>query len=259
MSSQVIALKTVISAAVQKEAELRGLLKVKEARVEALSLVLEQARAELSEANEELRTLHKSIVFTKGLLEAEERAPQTEGKPAVNPPSAPRVWHVSDCHSHCSTGAWALEATESGSYGVCVSPAEADKDNISVPLVTGGSAPVSKKRYSPKKGVTVTDISVGDILFMGDKKRNMVFKGTVKSQAVKGFFRSADPSVNSFRRRVGEREARGNSSFRSLADEVEMMWEVEWTPVAALTEEWKKYIRFSDRPTFLPLEGAPPA
>jgi hypothetical protein len=253
MSSQINTLQALLSTTQDLELFLARSLEFKQISIAALEQVLQRARETAEALAAELAEKRKIIQETEAALSAAAEAEAEAQKPA------PRVWRVSDCHSHCSTGAWALEATQSGSYGVCVSAAEDAKNNTSVRLVTGGTAQISKKRLSPKKGVAVTDIAVGDTLFMGDKKRNLVFKGTVKSQSVKGFFRSADLSVNSFRRRVGEREARGNNTFRPLEEEVEMMWEVDWKPVGALTEEWKEYIRFSDRPTFLPLEGAPPA
>lgn len=169
--------------------------------------------------------------------------------------STARIWSVSDCHSHCSSGAWALEATESGSYGVCVSSSSTERANVSVKLLSGQSAAISKRRYDAAK-----DIRVGDTLYMGDKKRHAVFKGTVTGQTVKGLFASTDSSVNSFRRRVGVRTDAlewGWTDFRPLSDEVEMMWEVRWERVGDLTEKAKKALLYSQQRTVRPLSAAP--
>jgi hypothetical protein len=175
---------------------------------------------------------------------------------ALKPKPTGRVWRVSDCHSHIPSGDWAVEATESGTYGICVSSSKEERNNITVPLFNGVKASVSKRRYNGAKS-----IAVGDTLYMGDGKRGLVFKGLVTAQKTKGLFRSADLSVPSFRRALGERVlASGKKAdLRPLDDEVEMMWDVDWSPVGPLTQKWKDYLSFSQRCTVIPLTEAPPA
>ncbi len=220
------------------------------AEVSALVEEIAALRKKKEETDAEREELMASIQQMKICLAA--LAP----KPApVSVP--PRVWRVSDCHSHYPCGSWAAEATESGTYGVAVSPSFNAGYNTMISLFNGERSSVSKKRYTDMK-----DIRVGDTLYMGDKKRNLVFKGVVKSQCLDGLFRSADSSVASLRRRVAERAAAaGKKAYdvRPLEDEVEANWEVEWAPIGPLTEEWKKYLSFSKRCTVLPLTSAPPA
>lgn len=209
-----------------------------EARVAALEAELASARAERNRAAVEVAQVMERITGLRAQLEPVTTAPA-------------RIWSVSDCHCHCPSGAWALEATESGSYGVCVSSSFTEAANVPALLVGGQRVPVSKRRLDAAK-----DIRVGDTLYMGDKKRGKVFKGTVVGQTVKGLFAPADLSINSFRRRVGERET-GKNDFRPLTDEVEMMWDVKWEHVATLTGEWKVYLKFSHRSSVRPLSSTP--
>jgi len=164
-------------------------------------------------------------------------------------------WGVSDNHSHWTSGDYAMEATESGSYAVAIT-ANRPSGRKSLRLSSGATAEVSARRYEGAQA-----ISVGDTLYMGDKKRSILFRGEVTS--FKGIFRSTDPSGNCFIRRAHERAAaNGKSPYKvsALEDEVEMLWEVRWTPVGPLTEAWKSYISFSDRSrTVRSLSGAPPA
>jgi hypothetical protein len=210
-----------------------------DASVAALEAQLSAARALQAQRASDLAKVAEQISVLRARVAELSPPPSGEG----------RIWSVSDCHSKCSSGAWGLEATESGSYGVCVSSSEKERANVSVKLVSGQSVSISKKRYDAAK-----DICVGDTLYMGDKKRAAVFKGIVTGQAVKGLFASADPSVNSFRRRVGNGAL---PDSRPLADEVEMMWEVTWERVGELTEEAKTALLYRQRRTVRPLAAHP--
>jgi hypothetical protein len=172
---------------------------------------------------------------------------------ALKPKLTGRMWRVSDCHSHFPDGEWALEATETNTYGVAVSTSFNEAYNISVPLSTGGAIRVSKIRYNKAK-----NIAVGDTLYMGDEARSKVFKGVVKGQRIQGVSRPSDLTINSFRRRVGNR-ARRLVEVRPLEQEAEMQWDVDWSPVGPLTQKWKDYLSFSQRCTVIPLTEAPPA
>lgn len=249
MSSQTNTLETLLSTARDLEVFLARTLELKEIAVGALEIALERSRAAASAVAAELAEKRRVIQETEAALaeaEAAAAAPAKEG----------RTWRVSDCHSYCPSGSWALEATESGTYGVGVQPSPSDSHNLYLPLSSGGGVRVSKARYLGAK-----DIAVGDTLFMGDKKRGVVFKGVVTWQYVKGVFRSAEIPTVSFRRRVGDRDrAAGKASDLGFQhEEAEMVWAVTWTPVAALTPEWKKYLSFSEYRTVVPLSGAPPA
>jgi hypothetical protein len=203
-----------------------------EAQLSAARALQAQRASDLAKVTEQIRVLRARVA---------ELSPPPSGEG--------RIWSVSDCHSHCSSGAWALEATESGSYGVCVSSSFTEGANVSLKLVNGQSVPVSKRRYDAAK-----DIRVGDTLYMGDKKRAAVFKGIVTGQTVTGLFNPADPSVNSFRRRVGDHAL---TDSRPLTYEVEMMWEVKWERVGDLTEAAKKALLYSQRRTVRPLSAHP--
>jgi hypothetical protein len=212
-----------------------------EVRVAALEAELASARAERNRAAVEVAQVMERITGLRAQLEPVTTAPA-------------RIWSVSDCHSHSYSGSWGLEATESGTYGVCVDPSKSEGANITMSLVTGEKVEVSKKRYNVAK-----DIRIGDTLYMGDKKRRAVFKGTVVGQSVPGLFKSEDPSIQSFRRHVGERvEAAGKSDdFAPLSEQLELMWEVKWERVATLTAEWKVYLKFSHRSSVRPLSSTP--
>lgn len=212
-----------------------------EARVAALEAQLASARAERNRAATELAQVTERIT---GL-----RAQVNEA------PAAPaRIWSVSDCHSHSHSGSWGLEATESSTYGVCVDPSDSEGANMSIPLINGVVVEVSKRRYNAAK-----DIRVGDTLYMGDEKREAVFKGVVTGHSIPGLFKSDDLSINSFRRRVGQRvEAVGKvDDFRPLSEQLELMWEVQWERIATLTPEWKTYLKFSQRSSVRPLSSSP--
>lgn len=216
-------------------------------QIRQLSQELEALVKSREEALSEQEKLAASIAEMKTCIEALLPPP---------PPPAPsgQVWRVSDNHSHCSTGAWALEATESGHYSVCVTPtkkAKTDKAIMEVTLLDGSTATVSKRRLKDTEG-----IKIGDTLYMGDAKRQKVYKGKVTGQSVKGLFRAADPSFNSMRRRVGEREAqmrKTSTAFYPLDTEIEVMWEVSWEEQGPLNEDWKNYLQFSLIKTVVPL------
>jgi hypothetical protein len=212
-----------------------------DASVAALEAQLSAARALQAQRASDLAKVTEQISVLRARVAELSPPPSGEG----------RIWSVSDCHCHCSSGAWALEATDSGTYGVCVSSSDKEGANVPAKLLNGQSAAISKRRYDAAK-----DIRVGDTLYMGDKKRAAVFKGIVTGQTVTGLFRSEDSRVNSFRRRVGERET-GKNDFRPLTYEVEMMWEVKWERVGDLTEAAKKALLYSQRRTVRPLSAHP--
>jgi hypothetical protein len=196
-----------------------------------------------------------TVVNGKPNLDTSVPAPQSSVK-IVTPRG--RSWGVSDCHSHFPHGDWAREATETGSYAVCVTPtAESETANFTLELVTGVDAVVSRGRYRSAK-----KICIGDTLFMGDNRRGQVFKGVVKGQEIKGFFSAADASFNSFRRRVEERTTRRGHRMVNcspLSAEIEMSWQVEWKVHDTLTDAWKKHLNFSDQSRSVrPLSGPPP-
>lgn len=241
-------LRALLSTTQDLEAFLEHSLEFKRVSICALEQVLARARAVAEDLEAELAEKRQIIAETQVALAAEAAA--------AEPKKEARVWRVSDCHSHRPSGAWPLEATESGTYGIGVHPSENPSCNMPITLRNGKQALVSKKRYNEAK-----EISVGDTLYMGDKKRGIVFKGLVTGQSVKGLFLASDPSVNSFRRRVAERvKAAGLSASteQPAESDVEIMWEVDWTPVGALTPEWKKYLHFSERRTVVPLSGSAP-
>ena len=171
------------------------------------------------------------------LLEAEARAP--EGK----------VWSVHDCHTHVKKGIWAAGAVANGNYGVCVGPSK-DSKETSTTKVAGplGEVVVSKRRWNDAKG-----ISVGDTLFMGDTYAKKVFKGLVTAQPVTGPFCSASAKENSFICTLGPQ------TDERLCSEVEVVFKVNWTEVAPLTDEWKKHLGTERRLTVMPIKDAPPA
>lgn len=252
----------------QKQEAMAQLCREQLSKTEAAIAQKEAAMAALAQ---ELAALRDRLALDQSALKEAEAcvescrqslaAPASAEAPteAAAKASSGKVWGVSDCHSYFRhSGAWAQEATESGSYGICITPTKGSRATLPVRLYDGREAQVSSGRYEVAK-----TISVGDTLYMGDKKRQTVFKGIVTGQSVQGLFRSADPSINSFRRRVGERcVAMGklSSNVNPLEDEVEIMWEVRWETVGPLTEEWKEYICFSDfSKTVRSLSGAPPA
>ena len=244
---------------------LQPILTGAEARVAALEAELSAARAERDRAAAALAEVTERITDLRVKAEQASSSPKGSFWARINhdvpaeeylaPATSGRIWSVSDCHSHFGKGVWAREATESSSYGVCVTPSDTEDANVSITLFNGESALVSKKRLQAMK-----DIRVGDTLYMGDKSRSAVFKGTVTGQSVKGLFRSADSSVDSFRRRVGERAAAVKSSTQDvspLSSEVEMMWDVKWECVGGLTDSAKTALRFSERRTVRPLSAHP--
>lgn len=245
MSSLLSSLSTQLTAAEQYAASvLQPAVTEAKVKVEALEAQLLLARAELD------RTVADLAPVTERINDLRARVKEA----SIAPARSTRIWSVSDCHSHCPHGDWALEATESSSYGVCVSSSSSEGYNTTF-TIGGVPVEVSTKRYNSAK-----DIHVGDILFMGDGKRNAVFKGTVTSQSVKGIFKSTNPSINSFRRRMQERASAAKHALyevRDISDEVEMMWEVKWERVGNLTKAWKDYIHYSYRSTVRPLSDLP--
>jgi hypothetical protein len=214
---------------------------------------LEQSvfQAEVLAITAQITALTATLQAKLALAKAQEALAALEAVPSVG-----RLWSVSDCHSHSPKGSWAKEATESGSYGVCVSSSFSPGANRSANLYDGSSVEISKRRFTAMK-----DIRIGDTLYMGDLRRKAVFRGRVTGQATKGFFHSDDLGINSFRRRVQERaHAEGENLYncRNLSDEVEMMWEVKWERVGALDDAWMDYLKFSNQSTVRPL-AAPPS
>lgn len=242
-------------------AQLTEQLSGAESKNDALCRERHYNNMELRSLEEQIATMNKNLqelLQKKERIDTEQKATLASIKEmrvciaALATKPLGRVWRVSDCHAHCTTGAWALEATESGTYGICVPPCEKnDGANQVATLINGERAKISKRRYANAAG-----ISVGDTLYMGDLKRAKVFKGIITGQSVKGLFRSSDPSVNSFRRRVKEREdkmGKSSATFRPLEEEIEMMWEVKWEPVGHLNHEWKLFLNFSQRTTVVPI------
>lgn len=243
MSSTLSPLSTQLAAAEQYSSSvLQPALTEVDVKVAALEALLLTARTERDRVALEVTQITERITDLRTKIKE------------LTPVPSGRIWRVSDNHSYCPHGDWALEATESSSYGVCVSSSYSEGSNTTF-TIGGTPVEVSTKRYNAAK-----DIHVGDTLFMGDGKRNAVFKGTVTGQSVKGIFKSNDPSINSFRRRMQERASAAKHSLngvRDISDEVEMMWEVKWERVGTLTKAWKEYLHYSQRITVRPLSNLP--
>jgi hypothetical protein len=147
------------------------------------------------------------------------------------------LWGVSDNHSRCNSGDWARLATENGLYSVCISTSDSPLYNEEITLASGEKAMVSIKRHA-----NTLEVAQGDTFFLADKKRGQVFLGFVKSLSSPLPFRSTDPTIPSMRRSCD-----GKGDFRPIADEIEVMWNVEWSSLCPLTEEWKEYVHYSDQ------------
>jgi hypothetical protein len=160
-----------------------------------------------------------------------------------------KVWAVHDCHTHVKKGIWAAGAVAKGNYGVCVGPSKDSKDTANMKVAGPlGEVVVSKRRWNDAKS-----ISVGDTLFMGDTYTKKVFKGLVTAQPVAGPFCSAEAKEESFICTLGPQ------TDERLKAEVEVVFKVNWTEVAPLTDEWKKHLGTERRMTVMAIKDAPPA
>lgn len=237
-------LRSRLATAEQDQAAVRKHLSDAEAKVNDL-------KAQLALAEVQRATLQLDLQESSLLVENARKRLEDATTPKVN------YWGVSDNHSQFSCGSWALEATDTSTYSVCVTPSKDVAANAvkSTKLHNGEDVLVSKQRLQG-----VENIKVGDILYMGDKKRKALFKGVVVGQQVKGLFKSNDPSLDSLRRRVEERCNKMNktiaSSITPLDGEIEILWNVKWECVSKLNKEIKEKIHFSDRSrTIRPLDS----
>jgi hypothetical protein len=159
-----------------------------------------------------------------------------------------KVWSVHDCHTYHKKGEWVATAIADGQYGIGVAPTFGSKDSANEKVMGPlGEVMVSKRRWAAAK-----NISVGDCLFMGDTHGKKVFKGLVTGQPVAGPFCPLASADNSFRIKF----APGRLNFDQ---EVEVSFNVSWTEVGSLTDEWKDYLGTKRLVTVSPLTTAPPA
>ncbi len=231
-SSQINNLRTQLACALSDEIILLSQIQSAEDKITSLKAQLLAAEKEKEVLNTNLAQAAASVTSIRKTIDA-------VSKKDVN------IWGVSDNHSYCSSGYWALEATETSTYAIGVTKSSSDAANMETTLYNGETVTVSKKRFQGCE-----NIKVGDILYMGDKKRKTLFKGVVTGYPVKGLFRSTDPAINSFRRRVDHRYQSMNKKlpdFSPIEEEIEILWEVQWECVGKLTKEIKEKIYFSDR------------
>ena len=161
---------------------------------------------------------------------------------------APKAWSVHDCHTYHKKGEWVATAIADGQYGIGVAPTVGSKDSSNEKVMGPlGEVMVSKRRWAAAKG-----ISVGDTLFMGDTRGKKVFKGLVTGQPVAGPFRPLAAADNSFRMKFAPHRLH-------FEQEVEVCFNVDWTEVGPLTDEWKDYLGTKRIVTVSPLTAAPPA
>lgn len=225
-------LRTQLASALTHELALLNQIQPAEDKVNLL-------KAQLAEAEKEAEAVKNNHAQASAAVDSLRKAIEAESKKDI------KIWGVSDNHSCFSSGYWALEATETSTYAIGVIGSASETANVESALYNGEKVSVSKKRLQGCE-----NMKVGDILYMGDKKRKALFKGIITGQSVKGLFRASDPSVNSFRRRVQERYRKANRTIPDclpLEDEIDIMWDVQWECVGKLTKEIKEKIYFSDR------------
>jgi len=154
----------------------------------------------------------------------------------------PKNWSAHDCHSHTPGGHWAKLCRETNSYAVMITPSRDSK--ASATSVTGNDLIVSKVRERRMR-----DLSVGDILELGDTHTGQVYTGTIVSKT--GPFCPTEVSTkSSFIRSLGEPPG----LHRDPSREVEVLFKVDkWALVGPLDAAARLRLRTSQQFTVAPI------
>jgi len=159
----------------------------------------------------------------------------------------PKNWSAHDCHSHTPGGHWAKLCRETNSYAVMITPSRDSKASATSVIkssVTGNDLIVSKVRERRMR-----DLSVGDILELGDTHTGQVYTGTIVSKT--GPFCPTEVSTkSSFIRSLGEPPG----LHRDPSREVEVLFKVDkWALVGPLDAAARLRLRTSQQFTVAPI------